>query len=601
MGIPIVIRPQFTLYIGSNGDLTANIIYTYNNNSTAIAGVTYDNGWQFLPNNGFTINSQSSTATASITGNLKAYVKPEFSLALYDNSVVSAGINIEPYARFEGTLNSTEYSWSVNGGIDNGAYFKAFDFGFTTLIDETWDNLIEIPEWEIASGMYNIATITNPIPTDNSTITTQPINFSWQPNDFTISPTYEILFGTDINSLTSIGTTNSTNFTYPNNTLNDDTYYWKIIAKDGNGDIITESLFFSFILDTSSTSVSPAHSPNPTDNSTDIAINGNLSFSEGVNTPNDATYKLYFDTSQNPTTAFTLGTGVTSYTYSNLQNGTTYYWKIETISNSGNVLATSPVWSFTTINNNSNSFPGQTVLVNGGTFTMGSPNGTGGSNEHPQHSVTLSSYKISKYEITNQQYADFMNAINANTDGSVDSVEYLEIASVYCQISHNGSSFIVDAGKANYPVVKVSWYGAKAYSEYYGGHLPTEAEWEFAARGGNSSSDYTYSGSNILDDISWNDNNSGGATHTVGTKNANEIGLYDMSGNVWEWTNDWYDGNYYSISPSNDPQGPSTGTTITLRGGGCVGNLDTCRVSARDAINPIYTQSIMGFRPVFIP
>ena len=250
-GIPIVIRPQFTLYIGSNGNLTANIVYTYNNNSTAIAGITYDNGWHYLPNNGFTINSQSSTATASITGNLKAYVKPEFSLALYDNSVVSAGINVKPYARFEGALSSNQYSWAIKGGIGTGAYFKAFDFGFTSLVDKTWNDLITIPEWTIASGSYNSATITNPIPMDNSNVTGQPITFSWQPNDFTATPTYSILFGADVNSLSSIGTTNNTSFVHPNSTLSDDTYYWKVVANDANGNFITESLIYSFILDTS--------------------------------------------------------------------------------------------------------------------------------------------------------------------------------------------------------------------------------------------------------------------------------------------------------------------------------------------------------------
>ena len=232
---------------------------------------------------------------------------------------------------------------------------------------------------------------------------------------------------------------------------------------------------------------------------------------------------------------------------------------------------------------------------------MGSPSGSGWNDEYPQHSVTVSNFRISKYEITNRQYAEYLNAINANTNGSVGGVEYIDISNSYCQISHNGSSFVVDAGKENYPVVYVSWYGAKAYCEYYGGRLPTEAEWEFAARGGNNSYGYIYSGDDYIEYVAWFGDNSDYATHTVGTKSANEIGLHDMSGNVWEWTNDWYDGNYYNISPSNNPQGPSSGTYRVNRGGSYDYSASDCRVAQRNDDDPTNTESNLGFRPVFIP
>jgi len=248
-----------------------------------------------------------------------------------------------------------------------------------------------------------------------------------------------------------------------------------------------------------------------------------------------------------------------------------------------------------------NIFPGEKVAVAGGTFTMGSPNGTGDSDEHPEHSVTLSAFSISKYEITNAQYATFMNDIGANINGSFNGVEYLNMNATDVQISHTSGSFIADAGKENNPVIFVTWFGAKAYAEHYGGRLPTEAEWEFAAKGGNSSSGYTYSGSNTIDNVAWYTTNSGGSTHPVGTKSANELGLHDMTGNVWEWTNDRYDSNYYSSSPSTDPQGHVTGTLRVLRGGGWGSFANDCRIAGRGSRNPADAVSFLGFRPVFVP
>jgi formylglycine-generating enzyme required for sulfatase activity len=237
------------------------------------------------------------------------------------------------------------------------------------------------------------------------------------------------------------------------------------------------------------------------------------------------------------------------------------------------------------------------VTVNGGTFNMGctSEQSTCDSDESPVHTVTVDGFKISKYEITNQQYADFMNAIGASSDGSYSGTEYLDMNYSDCQIEYSGGQFAPISGKGNYPVIEVTWYGAKAFCQHYGGRLPTEAEWEFAARGGNSANATLYAGSDNIGDVAWYDGNAFG-THEVGTKSPNELGIYDMSGNVYEWCSDWYGSDYYSSSPQNNPQGPSSGSERVLRGGGCYDGAWYSRVAFRLSFGPGFSADPCGFR-----
>ena len=244
-------------------------------------------------------------------------------------------------------------------------------------------------------------------------------------------------------------------------------------------------------------------------------------------------------------------------------------------------------------------FPGETISVTGGTFQMGSISGEG--HEQPVHSITVNSFTISKYEITNAQFADFMNAIRASFDGYYHGLKYLDMTSIYIQISYTDGKFVADAGKDNYPVATVTWFGAKAYCEWVGGRLPTEAEWEFAARGGNNSKGYTYAGSNTLDDVAWYNINSDLIAGSVGTKNANELGLHDMSGNLYEWCSDWYSSRYYSNSPTINPQGPNIGTERVCRGGGWFSSPGFCSVTYRLSASPSSGTFAWGFRPVFVP
>jgi len=209
------------------------------------------------------------------------------------------------------------------------------------------------------------------------------------------------------------------------------------------------------------------------------------------------------------------------------------------------------------------------VFVPGGTFQMGSHSE---SNEKPIHTVTVSSFFMDKTEVTQAEYRKVMGKTPSHFRGCDD-----------C------------------PVENVSWHNANAYAKKVGKRLPTEAEWEYAARGGNKSKGYTYSGSNDLDAVAWYTNNSGSKTHPVAQKQPNELGLFDMSGNVWEWCTDWYDEGYYSGSPQTDPQGSYSGTSRVLRGGGWYYLDADCRVAGRRGRNPGFSYSLngLGFRLVF--
>ena len=213
------------------------------------------------------------------------------------------------------------------------------------------------------------------------------------------------------------------------------------------------------------------------------------------------------------------------------------------------------------------------VYVEGGTFTMGATSEQGSDaydNEKPAHSVTLDGYYIGKYEVTQELWKAVMGSNPSNFKGD------------------------------NLPVENVSWNDVQEFLRKLNAmtgksyRLPTEAEWEFAARGGNSSRGYKYSGSNSIGSVAWYWENSGSRTHAVGTKSPNELGIYDMSGNVLEWCQDWKGG--YSSSPQRNPKGPNSGSGRVFRGGSWYSLAGSCRVSLRYNCAPGDRNSRLGFR-----
>ena len=223
---------------------------------------------------------------------------------------------------------------------------------------------------------------------------------------------------------------------------------------------------------------------------------------------------------------------------------------------------------------------GNMVFVKGGTFTMGCTSEQGSEcydDEKPSRMVTVGDFYIGKYEVTQKEWRDVMGS------------------------NPSGFSSCGD----NCPVENISWNDAQEFIKRLNAktgkryRLPTEAEWEYASRGGSQSKGYKYSGSNNIDAVALYMSNSGRKIQPVGTKQANELGLHDMSGNVWEWVSDWH-GNYSGSAASN-PQGPSSGSYRVYRGGNWRSNAQRCRVTVRDYGHPPYRYNAVGLRLALSP
>jgi len=213
------------------------------------------------------------------------------------------------------------------------------------------------------------------------------------------------------------------------------------------------------------------------------------------------------------------------------------------------------------------------VYVEGGTFTMGATSEQGSDpdgDEKPAHQVTVSSFSIGKYEVTQEEWKVVMGSNPSHFKGAKRPVE---------EVSWDDCLLFIS---------KLNSMTGKRF------RMLTEAEWEFAARGGNKSRGYKYSGSHTLDDVAWYGSNSKKSTHDVGLLASNELGLYDMSGNVWEWCSDWR-GLYGSESQTN-PSGSASGSGRVDRGGSWGDLARNCRVSNRNYYAPDYRYYLLGLR-----
>ncbi len=230
------------------------------------------------------------------------------------------------------------------------------------------------------------------------------------------------------------------------------------------------------------------------------------------------------------------------------------------------------------------------IWVEGGDFLMGctSEQSDCGADEQNVRRVTVDGFYIGTLEVTQSQWEKVVGT------------------TISQQGNKKGSDYSLKGVGPDYPMYYVSWDEAMEFCRLLSNKtgltytLPTEAQWEYAARGGNKNEGAKYAGSNIIDAVAWCTDNSRSSAHIVGSKRANALGIYDMSGNVWEWCKDWYANSYVSYY-TNNPTGPSSGSYRVIRGGGWSSNNPSCRVADRDNRSFGYRGSNLGFRVVCIP
>ncbi len=375
---------------------------------------------------------------------------------------------------------------------------------------------------------------------------------------------------------------------------NNQIHYWRVRAVNTNGQHAAWSSVYSLQVSWGTISgISPTDDGSTTDTTPTLSWDS----VDGA-----AGYELRYTTTAGGSdiasvTVHTVTAPTTEYQYpSSLNVGDTLFWQVRTKDGDDQYGAWSAVSDFLII-------IVEMVSVDGGTFILGSE-------------VTLSDFTIGKYEVTFAEWEEvyawalshgysFDNAGQAGDDGTpsdtfdepVTSINWRD-AMVWCNAASEyegltpvytySSVVIKDSNATTCDNAGCDW-------NENGYRLPTEAEWQFAARGGNNSSGYTYSGSNSINGVAWYTENSDSDTKTVGTKAANELGLYDMSGNVWEWCWDW--SGDYNYTPVTNPTGPSSGSSRILRGGCWLNTEDRCRVYSRGAYGPGDGDSRFGLRP----
>ncbi len=566
--VPIVLVPKMIIMLNIDAYGEAHVTATVTTSASVEAGLEYQKpNWSSYCEKDLDFDYDIPVVDASVNATVDA--GPRFEINLY--GIAGPWAHARGFLNLDADINATPW-WTLTGGyvVDAGVHFEVFDYGESATVPNIINHsvvLAQASQNQVAAPTFN--------PPGGTYTSAQNVTISCA------TPGVTIYYSTD-------GSTPSIRYTKPINISSTTTLKAKA-TKSGWTDSQIASAVYT--INQPQTVATPTFSP----------PGGTYISAQSVRitcATSGATIR-YTTNGSEPTT--------NSPTYSspiNVSSTTTI--KAKGFKNGWTPSSTaSATYTINAVP------PGQMIFVPGGTFTMGDTRGQGYSDELPTHTVTLNSFYIGKYEVTQAEYSQYMPSPNwTSSYGLGDNYPAYRVSWYailkYCNLRSMAEgltpcySISGSTNPANWGEVPTSsnstWDAAICNWNANGYRLPTEAEWEYAARGATNNPDYLYSGSDDINAVAWYTNNSGSSTHPVGTKAPNGIGAYDMSGNAWEWCWDWYSSSYYSSSPQDNPTGPASGSSRVQRGGSWFSNAYYCTVSCRDYFNATYADNALGFR-----